>query len=53
MQVMCETENSILWLSENSQDGVANIKKQAENCNVNSNRIIFSKKITIFLTNIL
>ena len=32
-------------LSENSQDGVANIKKQAENCNVDSNRIIFSKKI--------
>ena len=45
MQVMYETENSILWLSENSQDGVANIKKQAENCNVDSNRIIFSKKI--------
>ena len=45
MKVMCENENSILWLSENSQDGIANIKKQAENFNVDSNRIIFSKKI--------
>jgi protein O-GlcNAc transferase len=42
MEILKKVDNGVLWLLENNNAFVANIKREAENCGIESRRIIFA-----------
>ena len=46
MKILEEVPNSILWLLKSNNKAVENLKKEATNCNINEERLIFAEKIS-------
>ena len=44
MKVLKKIEGSVLWLIKDSNEGVKNLKKEAEKRGVNPDKIIFAER---------
>ena len=46
MRLLQGTPNSVLWLSQTNSIAMANLRREAERCGINPQRLIFAPKVT-------
>jgi len=47
MRILAKAENSILWLLEENSSAVVNLKREAERCGINPERIVFAQRMAL------
>jgi len=47
MKILSNVKGSVLWLSDGNKTGIANLKKEAKNYGIDSNRLIFAPRLDL------